>query len=501
MRRSGLLTDGDEDESGGLFGDGGERKRSPRERPVGRRKSDARDGGVLQGASSASASPIGVGTAFRGKPRPRCRAATGAMEGVNAARCRVSGAEVGSSWTTRRRRRRTRATTTTTTTAGLKRAGPSTPRPAYKQTWLDRQLLRVFNSRVAAELGDDPRTATGDYDDTMRRCVRLVSTARTSAEAQARGERVLRSLLPPGFAPAFRWFIALFPSWFAARHAAQVTPLILPWLVGPGRVVDAPPELSVDDEARPPANAAAAALRGLRRRRSKRESASSGSGGEGAGGSEEGSGADGVSGLAALVGGTEGETPGYRQGVLLERCRVLEEGGCASVCLNVCKLPTQQFFTEEIGLPVTLEPNYETFECQFVYGRTPPPPELDKAFNTPCFGQCPITAMGTGSRAEAGGARSGVRGGEEARKDPTAAEDAAFAVGGGGAEGAVGSPAIGERARWIAAAPASAADEVKRGEDEEDGGSFASNCSRLPVYLGEDGKKQTIRRNHHTERS
>ena len=40
---------------------------------------------------------------------------------------------------------------------------------------------------------------------------------------------------------------------------------------------------------------------------------------------------------------------------------MLEEGGCASVCLNVCKLPTQKFFNE-LGLAVTLEPNYETFE-------------------------------------------------------------------------------------------------------------------------------------------
>jgi hypothetical protein len=64
---------------------------------------------------------------------------------------------------------------------------------------------------------------------TPRRCVKLVSTAKTAAEAQARGERVLRSLLPPGFAPLFKWAITLFPGWFTARHAATVTPWILPW--------------------------------------------------------------------------------------------------------------------------------------------------------------------------------------------------------------------------------------------------------------------------------
>ena len=47
------------------------------------------------------------------------------------------------------------------------------------------------------------------------------------------------------------------------------------------------------------------------------------------------------------------------------------------MCANVCKHPTQKFFTEEIGLPVTLTPNYETFECQFSYGATPPDPADD----------------------------------------------------------------------------------------------------------------------------
>lgn len=28
-------------------------------------------------------------------------------------------------------------------------------------------------------------------------------------------------------------------------------------------------------------------------------------------------------------------------GVLVERCRYLEEVGCASICINSCKVPTQ----------------------------------------------------------------------------------------------------------------------------------------------------------------
>ena len=415
----------------------------------------------------------------------------------------------------------------------MKRAGPTTPTPEYADTWLDRQLLRQFHRRVAAELGDDPNTATGDYDETMRRCVKLVSSAPTAAEAQARGERVLRALLPPGFPAIFRKFIALFPGWFTARHAAAVTPLILPWLVGPARVVDAPDDLPVDDDARPPPNAAVAALMKFgsnddnnNENDNPTTATMTKAEAEAAYARANGNLAElfrvaGGLGIAVVGGG--GETPGYKQGVLLERCRVLEEGGCASVCLNVCKLPTQQFFNEEIGLPVTLEPNYETFECQFVYGKTPPPPELDKAFNTPCFGQCPITKMGggggvmsksaaTSSSAEGvGDAASGTT--TTSTTTTTTAVVAAAAAGGGTPS------ALGEVPRWIVSdQPIDSAASVEEDDSaagiattslvdgsgifEDDaekrkrkiivnggvGGGAArpSNCSRLPVYVGEE---------------
>ena len=36
------------------------------------------------------------------------------------------------------------------------------------------------------------------------------------------------------------------------------------------------------------------------------------------------------------------------------RCRYLEETGCASICINSCKLPTQEFFAQDMGLPLTM---------------------------------------------------------------------------------------------------------------------------------------------------
>jgi hypothetical protein len=456
--------------------------------------------------------------------------------------------------------------------------GPTTPTPTYSSTWLDRQLLKLLSRRVAVVLGDDPDTATGDYDDTMRRCVKLVSSARSAAEAQRRGERVLRSLMPPGFPFVFKWFIAILPGWFAARHAATVTPLLLPWFVGPGHVIDAPFDLPVDDDARPPANVLAAALTDFRRASpgvspghgvssvngiatheiSLETSAASAAtaaaststtvddaasaaaasaaweaqhsagftalfGSKGkrssiathdisletsavsaatASASISTTAIDAASATAASADwdaqhsagfaglfGVNGESPGYRQGVLLERCRVLEEGGCASVCLNVCKLPTQQFFNEVVGLPVTLEPNYETFECRFVYGKTPPPPELDKAFNTPCFSQCPITKMVGGGATASAEAVAGAGGGG-AFSSAVGSRGRASSVGGDRGRVGEGGSALGEVPRWLASEPAAVAASTDEGEDALG----ASNCSRLPTYKGDD--QAVVRRNH-----
>ena len=278
---------------------------------------------------------------------------------------------------------------TTRTACLAMRAGPSTPPPTYSDTWLDRFWLQQFHRQVAIELGDDPNTATGDYDATMKRCIKLVSTSRTPQEAQQRGERVLRSLLPPGFEVGFKVFIALLPEWFVARHAAKVTPYLLPWLVGASAVIDAPVNLPVDDQSRIPSNALYNALKALKLEIAARRILELDPSTYGGDVLDADSLRIGDAKTACSFPGSA--PPGYQQGVLLERCRVLEESGCASVCLNVCKLPTQQFFNERVGLAVTLVPDYETFECRFVYGKTPPPTELDDAFNTPCFSQCPIT--------------------------------------------------------------------------------------------------------------
>lgn len=77
------------------------------------------------------------------------------------------------------------------------------------------------------------------------------------------------------------------------------------------------------------------------------------------------------------------------QGVHIKRCRFLEESGCASICVNCCKIPTQNFFMDDMGLPVTITPDYETYQCQFEFGVFPDAQGDFDARNTPCLARCP----------------------------------------------------------------------------------------------------------------
>ena len=36
------------------------------------------------------------------------------------------------------------------------------------------------------------------------------------------------------------------------------------------------------------------------------------------------------------------------------------------MCVNLCKTPTQTFFTEELGMPLTMKPNFEDYSCDMV---------------------------------------------------------------------------------------------------------------------------------------
>jgi hypothetical protein len=82
-----------------------------------------------------------------------------------------------------------------------------------------------------------------------------------------------------------------------------------------------------------------------------------------------------------------------KSGVHIEKCRYLESSQCVGMCVNMCKLPTQTFFTQEFGIPLTMTPNFEDYSCEMVFGQVPPPLETEAAGQQPCLvGRCSMAS-------------------------------------------------------------------------------------------------------------
>ncbi|MEL6938980.1 MAG: DUF4033 domain-containing protein [Cyanobacteria bacterium J06598_1] len=90
----------------------------------------------------------------------------------------------------------------------------------------------------------------------------------------------------------------------------------------------------------------------------------------------------------AEVTGTDGSVRSQPSAVQIEKCRYLEESQCVGMCVNMCKLPTQTFFTEKFGIPLTMTPDFEDFSCTMIFGNVPPDPEKDEALQEPCLHEC-----------------------------------------------------------------------------------------------------------------
>ena len=76
-------------------------------------------------------------------------------------------------------------------------------------------------------------------------------------------------------------------------------------------------------------------------------------------------------------------------------CRYLAESGCVGMCVNLCKTPTQTFFTQELGMPLTMKPNFEDYSCDMVFGQKPPALSDDEVNLQPCYTECPQSKAGT----------------------------------------------------------------------------------------------------------
>ncbi|KAK9840182.1 hypothetical protein WJX74_004918 [Apatococcus lobatus] len=86
----------------------------------------------------------------------------------------------------------------------------------------------------------------------------------------------------------------------------------------------------------------------------------------------------------------ETEIAGVRQRsqVHIKRCRYLAESGCAGMCVNLCKSPTQEFFTTQLGMPLTMQPNFQDYSCKMIFGQRPPALQDDEATTQSCLQEC-----------------------------------------------------------------------------------------------------------------
>lgn len=89
--------------------------------------------------------------------------------------------------------------------------------------------------------------------------------------------------------------------------------------------------------------------------------------------------------VEAEVTGADGKTRRQQSDVHIQKCRYLEESGCVGLCVNLCKVPTQRFFTEQLGIPLTMTPNFEDLSCEMVFGQVPPALETEAAYQQPCL--------------------------------------------------------------------------------------------------------------------
>ncbi|NJK40673.1 MAG: DUF4033 domain-containing protein [Acaryochloridaceae cyanobacterium SU_2_1] len=81
----------------------------------------------------------------------------------------------------------------------------------------------------------------------------------------------------------------------------------------------------------------------------------------------------------------QGQPRTQQSGIHIQKCRYLEASGCVGMCINLCKLPTQTFFSQEFGFPLTLTPNFEDLSCEMVFGHPAPDIETEAVYHQPCL--------------------------------------------------------------------------------------------------------------------
>ncbi|GLT42411.1 hypothetical protein SLA2020_164120 [Shorea laevis] len=86
----------------------------------------------------------------------------------------------------------------------------------------------------------------------------------------------------------------------------------------------------------------------------------------------------------------ESELNGRREKnvVHIKKCRFLEQTNCVGMCTNLCKMPSQAFIKDSMGMPVNMVPNFDDLSCEMIFGQDPPASIDDPALKQPCYKSC-----------------------------------------------------------------------------------------------------------------
>lgn len=86
----------------------------------------------------------------------------------------------------------------------------------------------------------------------------------------------------------------------------------------------------------------------------------------------------------------QGHAPVYSNYYTAVFCTIVT---CCRLLTHVLQIPTQSFFTNDFGLPLTMNPNFDDLSCDMIFGQAPPPLEEDPVYTRSCFvPQCSLAA-------------------------------------------------------------------------------------------------------------
>lgn len=64
------------------------------------------------------------------------------------------------------------------------------------------------------------------------------------------------------------------------------------------------------------------------------------------------------------------------------------------LCTNMCKIPTERFFEDTLGMPMAMEPDFDTYECRLSFGLEAPDMDEDDTVPRGCLSGCSCKELG-----------------------------------------------------------------------------------------------------------